>query len=324
MVKEKILEVLKRYKNGILQNELLKILGISKSYLSELLNELEFRGYIIRKRIKRDYLIYLREYFEEERKKYLKIGFIKALEYMYLVPIIKELKRDYNVVLKTYNNGIEVLKGLVNNNIDLAIAPLPTVILFSIIYKGILKPLSLGSIGGSYFITKAGFNLREAEKIRLGTTPLSSMEQFSMRILEMKGIDINKLEIHYYTSASKIVEDFKSGTLDVISIWMPYNIELKNVKEYDYSEVFEIPCCIFVTRATLSDKDMDKIMNSIESLDEKYIIKNKKELMVKFLRISGIDIKQYKNFDIKIIKDINFEKLCNIVIPIKSVKKYII
>ncbi len=325
MVKEKVLKILEERKSeGIVQSELLKLLKVSKSYLSEILSELEYSDKIIRKRIKKDYVIYLRNYYKDEPEKdYIKIGFIKALEYFYLIPIIEKLRNRYRILIKTFDNGIEVLKGLINNIIDVALAPLPTVLIFNIIYKNMLKILPYGSIGGSHLILRRSIeSYDKTGEVKFGTTPLSSMEQFLIRILENFGLNLDNVRIVYYTSADKMVKDFNKKYLDGISIWMPYSMDLKNVFEYEYSKIFEIPCCIFVTRSTINEKTRENLIEILNELNINNLMKNRKEILMKFIKLSNIELKRYKNFDVKILKDINLRKINKFIIPIKNTYIY--
>ena len=323
MVKDKILKILEEYREeGILQSELLKISGISKSYLSEILNELEFRGIIFRKRIKKDYIIYLKKYYKEESKKYIKIGFIKALEYYYIVPILKRLKEQYRIIFKTFNNGIEVMKNLLNNNIDLAIAPIPTYVVFNLVSMGSIKALPYGSTGGSYLILKKDMSIEDLDKMTIGTTPLSSMEQFLLKVAEKFKLKIDEINVRYYISADEMVRDFKEKKLDGISIWIPYNLKIKEAKSYRYLDLLELPCCIFIVRKSLNVNDYENISNALDMLNQRSLERNKEDILLKYLKMTKIYTDVVKELEVKYIKGINIKKLKNIIIPVRNLNYF--
>ena len=43
---------------------------------------------------------------------------------------------------------------------------------------------------------------------------------------------------------------------------------------------------------------------------------------MKFIKLSNIELKRYKNFDVKILKDINLRKINKFIIPIKNTYIY--
>ena len=194
------------------QRELRDLLGISKSYLSEKLKEMEINGLIKRKEIsKRTVLVSL------NHDKILKIGVLKASEYAAVFLTAQEL-RDYYVMIKIYDNGLQELRDLLLKKIDVAFAPVVTGFIMHFIDKRI-KLVSFCAKGGSGIVHRGKIN-------KIGSTLFSTMD-LNTRVY----LNYDVKNIKYFDSPEKLIEAYRGKTVDAITIWEPYLSSIEGEKE---------------------------------------------------------------------------------------------
>lgn len=233
-IKRKIMDVLQ---NGeMTQRELREKVGISKSYLSEILKKMEIDGIVYRKMVsKRTVLVGI------DRKKFLNVGILKASEYAAVFLASKDM--DHTLVnIQIYNNSLEEMKDLLTGKIDIAFAPAITGIIFHLVDREIVM-LSACSRGGSGVI----YTSRDGE---IGSTLLSTMDIIT-RIFSG-----GNARIRYFSSPEEIVESYYRGDVQAISIWEPYFTLVNKGEKIMMSR--EIICCGLITLRRNID---ERIMN---------------------------------------------------------------
>lgn len=266
-VRDKILEILSEtYQTH--QAQLVKASGFSKSRVSEVLSKLEKDGLITRSKIGRNSLIQLRTVPKKSRKQ-IKIGFTRAAEYPYLVPLRKLLRQSsLNVEFLIRQNGIDVMMDLLFSRIDVAIAPLLTQFIFYTIGAP-LKILAPAGSGGSSLISS---KISDAEGT-LVTTKLSTMELLAR--LCLNNCLFYSKKIFYADSPETMIEMIKRGKVNATCIWEPYATQLENQgykRQLRYSEIGEHLCCVISVRSDIEEGKVDflksKILASVETFEK--------------------------------------------------------
>ncbi|MVT14715.1 MAG: winged helix-turn-helix transcriptional regulator [Euryarchaeota archaeon] len=223
-IKNKIIEIL--FQGEITQRELRERLGISKSYLSEILKSMEDKGTIIRKKItKRTIVVGL------NKKKFLRIGILKASEYAAVFLSSKEIK-EFSVHIIIYNNSLEEMRDLLTEKIDIAFAPAITGLIFHMVDNDVVM-ISACSRGGS------GVIYRDERIDYLGSTFLSTMDIISRQFSD------KKVRIKYFSSPEEILNSYYRGDVQAISIWEPYFSIVEEGKKIQFSK--DIICCGLIT-----------------------------------------------------------------------------
>ncbi len=194
------------------QRELRDLMCISKSYLSEKLKEMEKNGLIKKKEISKRTILVSLNY-----EKILKIGVLKASEYAAVFLTGEELK-NYFVKIKLYDNGIQELRDLLLNKIDVAFAPVVTGFITHLIDKRI-KLISFCAKGGSGIVHSGKIN-------KIGSTLLSTMD-LNTRIY----LKFDVKNIRYFDSPEELMDAYRKKTVDAITIWEPYLSSIEGEKE---------------------------------------------------------------------------------------------
>ncbi|MBP1357040.1 MAG: MarR family transcriptional regulator [Sulfolobus sp.] len=238
--KSKIINILKTV-GEIPQSELVKISGLSKSRLSEILSELEREGLIERRRhIGKNLSVRLSH-------KFLRLGIIKAAEYPFVIPFIKLLTdKGFNVDIVIYDNGLSLTKDLVKGKINLGFSPVVTQLFFKKIFNN-FDILAGGAKGGGGIIGQSFCD-------SIGSTSMSSMEIWSL-------LYNPDLDLKTYESPELMIEALKRREIGAVAIWEPYFTLLSN-KGYNVFHKFEaLHCC---TLAVSNDLDKDLIKRIYE------------------------------------------------------------
>lgn len=234
--KDKIIDILKQH-GPLPQSELVKISGISKSRLSEVLSELEKSGIVKRKVIAgKNLLVSLNE------KRFLRLGIIRAAEYPFIIPFIKKMKeRGIEIEVRIYENGLDVTKALALGKIDLGFSPIVSQLIFSKIFD--IKIIAGGAKGGGGIV---------GQSCEIGSTVLSSMEIWTLS-------EMPNAKIIPYNSPLELVENFEQKKVNAIAIWEPYLTILQS-KGYKISHEFDYThCCSLAVREGLEHEEIKKI-----------------------------------------------------------------
>ncbi|MFP3217943.1 MarR family transcriptional regulator [Acidianus sp.] len=233
--RDRILSILKEM-GSLPQTELVKISGMSKSRVSEILNELEKEGIIFRKQlVGKNLIVSLNE------TKFLRLGIINAAEYPFIIPFIKKLReKGIEVEVKIYDNGLQVTKDLVLGKIDMGFSPVISQIIFSKIFD--IKIIAGGAKGGAGIV---------GESCNIGSTVMSSMETWTLA-------EVKNANIIPFNSPQELVKNFEIKKVPAIAIWEPY-LSILESKGHKVTHVFEPNhCCTLAIRSSLEDEEKIK------------------------------------------------------------------
>ncbi|ARM76460.1 DUF7343 domain-containing protein [Acidianus manzaensis] len=234
--KDKIISILRQ--NGSLpQSELVKISGISKSRISELLSDLEKQGVIKRQVIAgKNLIVSLNE------KRFLRLGIITAAEYPFIIPFVKKMKeKNIEVEIKIYNNGLDVTRDLALGKIDLGFSPVVSQIIFSKVFN--INIIAGGAKGGGGIV---------GDSCKVGSTVLSSMEVWTLE-------ELKDVKIIPYNSPIDMINSFEKKEIKAIAIWEPY-LSILESKGYEISHAFDYNhCCTLAVRNGLEYEKIKSI-----------------------------------------------------------------
>ncbi|MCY0873972.1 MAG: MarR family transcriptional regulator [Acidianus infernus] len=233
--RDRILSILKE-RGSLPQTELVKLSGMSKSRVSEILNELEKEGIIFRKQLVGKNLIV-----SLNKTKFLRLGIINAAEYPFIIPFIKKLReKGVEVEVKIYDNGLQVTKDLVLGKIDMGFSPVISQIIFSKIFD--IKIIAGGAKGGAGIV---------GESCNIGSTVMSSMETWTLA-------EVRNANIIPFNSPQELVKNFETRKVPAIAIWEPY-LSILESKGHKVTHIFEPNhCCTLAIRSSLEDEEKIK------------------------------------------------------------------
>ena len=282
-MRNEIMKIITRSgKDGILQEELTKKYGISKSTVSTVLSKLEKDRKIIRRRVAgKSYRVWDVDFSPFPIDGILRIGILKATEYPSIFILGEEMQ---GLKIRVYENAFSLTKDLAEGFLDLGCSPLITQVLFSLVYRSIRINAGCGFNGG-------GIVKRKTPKI-FGSSELSTMEFSLRRYMEEEKING---EIRYSPSPEKMIESLRNGAVDAIAIWEPYLSKLE--KEYEiirFENIFgDYPCCTLASNIRIEESEKfreflenyKRVVDSIEERKEKAV-----ELQNKYLGFSKEDV----------------------------------
>lgn len=278
----RILKLLERYgKDGITQGELVEVTGYSKSWISELLKELEERGVIARVpgpgKTKR---VVLSKYLDPSVGKVIRLGLVKASEYLYLQNLISHLRsRGYEVEIVVFGNVSEATAALARADVHLAIAPIYT----QTVYRALGAPIKAypgGAIGGASLV------YRDLDGPILSSRA-STMEVATVALSKILGTDLNRLR--YYRTPEEGVEALIHGHASAVTIWEPYatHLEAAGFRRIRLTELIgKYYCCTLAKHENLSQE----VSNHVEESWTKALAEARKgRLAGEPLNILGMD-----------------------------------
>jgi len=236
--KAKIIEILRKI-GEIPQTDLVKLSGLSKSRLSEILSELEKQGLIERKRsLGKSLSVRL-------SNRFIRLGIIRAAEYPFIIPFVNSLKeKGYYVDIIIYENGLKLTRDLVEGKINLGFSPVVTQLIFKKIFDN-FDIIAGGAKGGGGIIGESLCNT-------VGSTSMSSMEIWSLLFNP-------DLDLKNYESPDSMVSDLRKHKIGAIAIWEPYFTLLSN-NGYQVLHKFEaLHCCTLAVRNELDSEFIKRI-----------------------------------------------------------------
>jgi predicted transcriptional regulator len=233
---------------GIYQNDIVKTIGCSKGWISEILGRLEKEGLIrrIRERGKIKKVV-LSKYLSPDIGRYVRIGFVRSSEYVFIPQWLKNIRgRGFAVETVIYDKVVDVVRDAVSGKIHFGFAPLYTVAIFKKLGFPI-RAVSGAALDGARLFTRI-----DSEELGvIGTSELSTMEAvLSGLIYSEKPVFSG---IRYYTSPEDALSRFIKGSFKSIVIWEPY----ATILEYGRGKVRKIriedhigdyQCCLLITR----------------------------------------------------------------------------
>ncbi|MCL5782310.1 MAG: hypothetical protein M1476_00120 [Candidatus Thermoplasmatota archaeon] len=241
-VRHQIIKILKKARSeGIPQKELELNLGISKSYCSELLSELEQNNLIIRDReAGLNKRIYHAQYYPAPLQGFIRVGLLRSSEYVLfissVIEVFKESQKQIN--FRFYNSTFEITEDLVNGSLDLIAAPTATLVL-SAVTRNNIRVLSGVASGGSGILKS-----KNQENDSILTTETSSMAFMVRQVLLHKEAG----SIEPFGDPRKAVKRFLAENYSMIAIWEPFYSELRRMEPVtpllEYNDFFrDFPCC---------------------------------------------------------------------------------
>ncbi|MCX8204947.1 MAG: MarR family transcriptional regulator, partial [Candidatus Nezhaarchaeota archaeon] len=248
--------------DGLLQAQLIKLTGYSKSTISEALARLEERGLIVRERKGREALIWLSKHRPAEEVRILRLGFVRALEYAY-TPLFEKALRSRGFLLKPkpYDNGLLVLRDLATGRLELAMAPLVAQLAYYVATRGAIKILGACGRGGSSLVASPRIaEVRDLEGEGVGSTAFSTMEAALLKAVQEEGVDVASLRVKHYSSPEELMRGVGAREVEAVSIWEPYATILTRSgfkRMARYRELIgDFVCCVLSCRSGLQGVDI--------------------------------------------------------------------
>ncbi len=246
---------------GLTQSEIARATGFSKSRVSEVLLDLEREGLIRRARRGNVVLVFPSTPVPRGEERRLRLGVIKACEYVFIAPFRKALKeKGYSLEVSVYSDGLAALWSLVTGEVDLALAPIASELLFYAL-TGRLRILGGGAGGGAWVL----------ENPRAACDACSSTLASSMEVL-VKEVIGRGASIIYERSGERIVFDLEAGRARYAALWEPYASMciLKGYRVVQEPSTDLLPlCCCLAASTTLSDETREVVVKAYaEAVEE--------------------------------------------------------
>lgn len=261
----KILVQLEHVKeNGILQSEIARILNLSKSTVSEILSELEEKKIVIREEIsQKSYRVWLTKYYPGPIDGVLRIGILKASEYVRVVHAGKRV----GAIFRVYRNSIEATKDLVHGIVDIVATPFVTQAFFGVLMKNI-KIFRVVAMNGSGIVFSRGKGF--------GCSEFSTMERILRKYLRVKGF---KEDLKFFNSPEEMTSQLKD--LQGIAIWEPYLSTFDNIERFN--EVLgDFVCCSLAVNMGFLEKNQsifEKFLSEYDRSQPSWGVKKLSEII---------------------------------------------
>ncbi len=277
LIEERLLRLLKDAKyDGILQSEIVKALGVSKSRVSEILSYLEKKGVIVRKiEIGKSYRVWLSRYYPFGEL--IRVGILKSTEYAAIISSV-----SYDVLI--YDNAIDLTRDLVLEKVDVAASPLVTQVMFGIMMKN-LKIFNVIAENGS------GVVFGDKKNGIFGTTEMSAME------MNLKAVR-DRLDVRcfrYFASPEKMIANLKG--VEGIAIWEPFISMIKRDKIYFDEIIGNYPCCTIAANKNALKSKKEQVEEVVRDVQKgKIDVKRTSEILAFDKEIVENSVKSY-NFN---------------------------
>lgn len=224
------------------QNDLENYMGISRSYCSELLGEMEEEKQILRKKSGTTRIIYSVDNFPGSVDGIVRVGLLKSSEYVPALAMLLEYSAERGIEVRVvpYLSVPEMLRALTSGALDIAMAPTIPTVTFGLMSPN-LKVITGIASGGSAVISQPS---------SCGDCTLTSESSTMVTMVIMAHILSSSTST--YEDPSNGTEQFLKGKCCRIAIWEPYLQKLMvggNYKiEFSYSSVLDnFPCCTLST-----------------------------------------------------------------------------
>ncbi len=263
-IRSRIIEYLKSTDSEYVPQSILhKVLGVSRSRISEVLQRLEEEGIIIRRRLNNQYVLKLSEDTRTDYRdaKSISIGIVWSSEYPFLAPFAKRLERKAGIRLRVviYMNALETVSELVRGRIQLALAPLVTEIYFYTTFKNI-RVIGGGAYGGAAILE----NSRSRDDL-IVSSYLSTMD--ILRSVALGSGEIDASGTLYFKDPVKALSLAKRGRAKYFTVWHPLTKELMTygLKPVAKPEDYELRyCCTLAVHAGLPNDLIAKVKREYE------------------------------------------------------------
>ncbi len=258
-LREKILELLHKYPKGLRQADIARILGASRSRVSEVVSELERAGLVVRVREGSIILVKLASATSELKpstSRRLKLGIIWSSEYPFITPFAKNLRDRLGVDLEVivYANGLDATWDLVTGRIDLALTPMVTQVLYGALTNRLVIIGGGASGGASILHNPRG---REGYGASTRASTMDLLLTLAWRIL-------GREEEHrvYINDGSKLLKSLLKGDVELVAIWEPLATKARVLGYREVVSVRELGvahCCTLSASRRLDQRLLEKI-----------------------------------------------------------------
>ncbi|MDT7890082.1 MAG: MarR family transcriptional regulator [Desulfurococcales archaeon] len=273
MSEHKIIEILEKAgPRGVAQSDIQRILGLSRSWVSEILSSMEKKGIIVRsKGPGKTLVVKLSRYGDPSVSKVLTVGLVPSVEYLPLLLFIKKVREwGYHVEPSIRKSVLEVAVSFIRGEYHLAYLP--------IYIMPLLKTLGMGfrligsvALGGASLV---GRQLSNVESIF--SSMLSTMEILSIAYMRSMKSSESHLgpgtSIRYYRDPDSVIETLVRGGSYWAMIWEPYSsiAEIKGLKKFPVLEhLGEYHCCVLIARESIASEILLRVKKAhIESIEE--------------------------------------------------------
>jgi predicted transcriptional regulator len=250
-IRSKIIEYLKSVDNEYVpQSTIHKLLGVSRSRVSEVLQRLEEEGIIVRRKLNNQYIVKLSEDVRTARQdtRTLSIGVVWSSEYPFLAPFAKRLKRRAGIKLRVaiYRSALDAVSDLVRGEMQLALAPLVTEIYFYATFKNV-RVVGGGAYGGAAILE----NPKGSDDLVVSSY-LSTMDV--LRSVAVSSSEIDVSGTIYFKDPVKALSLAKRGRVKYFAVWHPLTKELMayGFKPVARPEDYDLKyCCTLAVHAGL-------------------------------------------------------------------------
>ncbi len=284
----RIVKFLVHHRNGVTQSALAKALGVSKSYLSVVIRELERQGIVYRVKLGNSYIVKLvqQEIFTKARPRVLRLGFVWSSEYLFLAPFAKMLRNKLGIDLhvSVYPSATQATLALIRGEMDAVLSPLVTQIYAFLLAKNLVIAGG-GARGGA-----AIYTIPNTESSAIASSELSTMDL--CRALAMRRGIIDAESTRYFHQPDEAIAMAKLRKVRYVVVWHPltHSMERLGMKRVAMcSEFAEIGyCCTLALSRTLDRELMEKISKIYSESIE--LFRNRPELYLDwYSAITGID-----------------------------------
>ncbi|MEM2472688.1 MAG: MarR family transcriptional regulator [Sulfolobales archaeon] len=264
----KIIEILEGAgPKGVIQAEIYKALGLSKSWVSEILSSMERRGLIVRTRGPgKTLVVKLSKYADPASGRTIVVGLVPSIEYLPLPIMVKKLgERGYRIEPSLRRSVVDVAIGFMRGEFHIAYIPIYTLAVMRQLGAE-FKILGAVALGGASIV---GYRAPEVDKIF--TSMLSTMEVLAMAYLRTHGLD--HAYTKYYRDPRDVVETISKDHRSMAVLWEPYSLiaEAEGLRRTPLSSIIgDYHCCLLIARGNMHPDIIELIANahreSIETL----------------------------------------------------------
>lgn len=282
---KKILEILENAgPHGVVQGDLPRILGLSKSWVSEILSSLEKRGVIVRIRGPgKTLIVKLSRYSDPHYGRTIVVGLVPSIEYLPLSLMIKRLKgRGYRVEFSLKRSVIDVATSFIRGELHIAYLPIYTLAVLRQLGIG-FKILGAVALGGASIVSHSmpGSNIT-----KIFASSLSTME-----VLAIAYSRSHDTSVGYYRDPDEIVERISTRHEAAAILWEPYSLiaKAKGLRRTPLTEMLgDYHCCLLIARDDMRQEIVEEIMGiHIESIES--IRRDREKAFQIFSKIIGLE-----------------------------------
>lgn len=269
-VRDKVVKLLAENPNGIPQSHIHKTLGVSKSWVSEILRELESCGLVVRAKVGNQYLVKAGEGLTKRSRgeRTLRLGLVWSSEYPFVAPFTKLLREElgYGLEILVYPSALSATWSLVRGDVDLALSPLITQLYAYALTKAV-RVIGGGAYGGS-----AVMRCREREPDLIASSELSTMDV--CRALAIKEGFLNPLGTYYFSDPiGEVVKLASEGMIGGAVVWHPLTERLKALGFETLVECGDLGiryCCTLAASTKLDEGLRERISITYAKALEKF------------------------------------------------------